>query len=159
MEHNQNYDTAINHHRTLWIKFPLHSCLFSTVAKKVTVVERLFWQFGKPFSGRYRCTEVAVLERFKKQSTYGLSKRTKKNGRCEEVATSGGSNFPGEKTHITRDMCFPGGGTHITRDMCFPGGGTHITSDMCFAGWGTHITGDMCFPGGGTHITFHFNWL
>ena len=115
---------------------------FSTVAKKVTVVERLFWQLGAPF-GRYCCTEVAVVERFKKESTYGLSIRTKKSGHCEEVATSGGSNFPGEKTHITRDMCFPGGGTHIPSDMCFPGGGTHITRSMCFLGGGTHITRGM----------------
>ena len=126
---------------------------FSTVAKNETVVERLFWQLGKPFSGRYRCTEVAVLERFKKQSTYGLSIRTKKSGRCEEVATSGGSNFPGEKTHITKDMCFPGDKTHITRDMCFPGEKTHITRDTCFPGGGTLTTRDMCFPGGGRHIT------
>ena len=126
---------------------------FSTVAKKVTVVERLFWQLGAPFSGRYRCTEVAVVERFKKESIYGLSTTTKKSGHCEEVATSGGSNFLGEKTHITRDMRFPGGGTHITRDMCFPGGGTHITRDMCFPSRGTHITRDISFPSGGTHIT------
>ena len=110
----------------------------------MTVVERLFWQLGAPFSGRYRCTEVPVVERFKKESTHGLSTNTKKSGRCDEVATSGTSKFPGEETLITRDMCFAGGGTHITRDTCFPVSvkGTDITRDTCYY-----------FPGGRTHIT------
>ena len=34
---------------------------------------------------------VAVVERFKQEVIYGLSARTKKSGRCGEVAVSGGS--------------------------------------------------------------------
>ena len=44
----------------------------------LAVVERLFWQLGTCFSGRCRCREVAVVERFKKEVMYGLSARTKK---------------------------------------------------------------------------------
>ena len=55
------------------------------------VVERLFWQLGTHCSGRCRCREVAVVERFKQELMYGLSAGTKKCGRCREVAVSGGS--------------------------------------------------------------------
>ena len=67
----------------------------STYKKKVlflqkrvvlAVVERLFWQLGTHFSGRCRCREVAVVERFKQEVMYGLSAGTKKSGRCREVA-------------------------------------------------------------------------
>ena len=109
----------------------------------MTVVERLFWQFGKPFSGLYRCTQVAVVEGIQKESTYGLSTRSKKSGHCEEEATSGGSNFPGEETRITRDMCFPGQETRITRDMCFPGG-EHISLGICVSQVGEHISLGIC---------------
>ena len=57
----------------------------------LAVVERLFWQLGTHFSGRCRCREVAVVERFKQELMYGLSAGTKKCGRCREVAVSGGS--------------------------------------------------------------------
>ena len=52
----------------------------------LAVVERLFWQLGTHFSGRCRCREVAVVERFKQEVMYGLSAGTKKSGRCREVA-------------------------------------------------------------------------
>ena len=52
----------------------------------LAVVERLFWQLGTHFSGRFRCREVAVIERFKEEVMYGLSAGTKKCGRCREVA-------------------------------------------------------------------------
>ena len=52
----------------------------------MAVVERLFWQLGTHFSGRCRCREVAVVERFKQEVMYGLSAGTKKSGRCREVA-------------------------------------------------------------------------
>ena len=48
----------------------------------LAIVERLFWQLGTHFSGRCRCREVAVVERFKQVLMYGLSARTKKSGRC-----------------------------------------------------------------------------
>ena len=35
--------------------------------------------------------KVAVVERLKQEVMYGLSARTKKSGRCREVAVSGGS--------------------------------------------------------------------
>ena len=35
--------------------------------------------------------EVAVVERFKEESMYGLSAGIKKSGRCREVAVTGGS--------------------------------------------------------------------
>ena len=38
-----------------------------------------------------QCREVAVAERFKQDSIYGLSAGTKKSGRCREVAVGGGS--------------------------------------------------------------------
>ena len=44
----------------------------------LAVVERLFWQLGTRFSGRCRCREVAVVERFKQELMYGLSAGTKK---------------------------------------------------------------------------------
>ena len=44
----------------------------------MAVVERLFWQLGTHFSGRCRCREVAVVERFKQEVMYGLSAGTKK---------------------------------------------------------------------------------
>ena len=56
----------------------------------LAVVERLFWQLGTHFSGRCRCREVAVVERFKQELMYGLSAGIKKCGRCREVAVSGG---------------------------------------------------------------------
>ena len=55
----------------------------------LAVVERLFWQLGTSFSGRCRCREVAVVERFKQELMYGLSAGTKKNGRYREVAVVG----------------------------------------------------------------------
>ena len=56
----------------------------------LAVVERLFWQLGMHLSGRCRCREVAVVERFTQEVMYGLSAGTKKGGRCREVAVSGG---------------------------------------------------------------------
>ena len=52
----------------------------------LAVVERLFWQLGTHFSGRCRCREVAVVERFKQELMYGLSAGTKKCGCCREMA-------------------------------------------------------------------------
>ena len=52
----------------------------------LAVVERLFWQLGTHFSGRCRCREVAVVERFKQELMYGLSAGTKKCDHCREVA-------------------------------------------------------------------------
>ena len=53
----------------------------STYKKKVftkkielAVVERLFWQLGTHFSGRCRCREVAVVERFKQEVSTGTKK-------------------------------------------------------------------------------------
>ena len=43
----------------------------------LAVLKRLFWQLGTHFSGRYRCREVAVVERFKQELMYGLSAGTK----------------------------------------------------------------------------------
>ena len=60
--------------------------MFSSVAGKLAVVERLFRQLGTRFSGRCRCREVAVVERFKQELLYGLPAGTKKSGRCREVA-------------------------------------------------------------------------
>ena len=57
--------------------------------QKITVladVERLFWQLGTHFSGRCRCREVAVVERFKQELMYGVSAGKKKFGRYREVA-------------------------------------------------------------------------
>ena len=56
----------------------------------LAVIERLFWQSKTHFSGRCRCREVAVVERFKQEVMYGLSAGTKKCGRCGEGAVSGG---------------------------------------------------------------------
>ena len=44
----------------------------------LAVVKRLFWQLGTRFSGRCRCREVAVVERFKQDLMYGQSAGTKK---------------------------------------------------------------------------------
>ena len=52
----------------------------------LAVVGRLFWQLGTHLSGRCRCREVAVVERFKQELMYGLSAGTKQSGRCREVA-------------------------------------------------------------------------
>ena len=52
----------------------------------LAVVERLFWQLGTHFSGRCRCREVSVVERFKEELMHGLSAGTKQSGRCREVA-------------------------------------------------------------------------
>ena len=52
----------------------------------LAVVQRLFWQLGTHFSGRCRCREVAVVERFKQELMYGLSAKTEKSGRYREVA-------------------------------------------------------------------------
>ena len=98
---------------------------FSTVAKNETVVERLFWQLGKPFSGRYRCTEVAVVERFKKESTYGLSIRTKKVAVVKrwplvEVPISQ------ERKHISLGICVFQVGEHISLGICVFQVGKHI---------------------------------
>ena len=60
--------------------------VFTKKSCTVAVVERLFWQLGTHFSGRCRCREVAVVERFKQEVMYGLSAGTKKSGRCREVA-------------------------------------------------------------------------
>ena len=51
---------------------------FSSVAKRESIIERLFWQLGTCFSGHCRYGEVAVVERFKQESMYGLSTITKK---------------------------------------------------------------------------------
>ena len=60
--------------------------VFTKKRTVLAVVERLFWQLGTHFSGRCRCREVAVVERFKQELMYGLSAGTKKCGRCREVA-------------------------------------------------------------------------
>ena len=63
MKHNQNTIAVINHQRATWIKFRHHSRLFcQLVKKKVTVVEKLFWQLGTQFSRCCHCGEVAVVE-------------------------------------------------------------------------------------------------
>ena len=55
---------------------------------KLAVVSRLFWQFGPSL--------VAVVDRFKQESMYGLSTMTKqKCDCCREVAISGGSTVNG----------------------------------------------------------------
>ena len=55
---------------------------------KLAVVSRLFWQFGPRL--------VAVVDRFKQESMYGLSAMTKqKCDCCREVAISGGSTVNG----------------------------------------------------------------
>ena len=59
---------------------------FLHIRTVLAVVERLFWQLETHFSGRCRCREVAVVERFKQELMYGLSAGTKKCGRCREVA-------------------------------------------------------------------------
>ena len=59
--------------------------VFSSVAKKLTFVKRLFWQLGTCFSGHCCCREVTVTERFKQEAMYGLSAGSKK------VAVSRGS--------------------------------------------------------------------
>ena len=58
---------------------------FTSVAKKLAIVERIFWQLRKSFSGCCRCREV------KQESTYGLSAGTKKSSHCREVAVGAGS--------------------------------------------------------------------
>ena len=40
----------------------------------LAVVERLFWQLGTHFSGRCRCREVVVVERFKQEVIGTLSR-------------------------------------------------------------------------------------
>ena len=57
----------------------------------MAVIERLFWQLGTCRSGHCRYREVAVVERFKQESMYGLSTGTKKSGAYREVVVSGGS--------------------------------------------------------------------
>ena len=52
--------------------------VFSSVAKKLTFVKRLFWQLGTCFSGHCCCREVTVTERFKQEAMYGLSAGSKK---------------------------------------------------------------------------------
>ena len=74
------------------ISFPsVYKKRFLQKSTVLAVVERLFWQLGTHFSGRFRCREVAVVERFKQELIYGLSAGTKKSGRFREVAVSGGS--------------------------------------------------------------------
>ena len=70
----------------------------------LAVVERLFWQLGTRFGGHCRCTEVAVVERFKQELMYGLSAGTKKSGRCGEVAVSGGSTVL-KKSNGQQGLC------------------------------------------------------
>ena len=47
---------------TIKMGFCIH---LSLVVDYLVVVERLFWPVGRPFSGRCRCGEVAVIERLK----------------------------------------------------------------------------------------------
>ena len=47
------------------------------------------WQLGTRFSGHFPCTEVAIVEKFKLESMYGLPASTKKSGSYREVAISG----------------------------------------------------------------------
>ena len=54
---------------------------FTSVAKTLAIVERIFWQLGTSFGG---CC-------LKQESTYGLSTGTKKSSRCREVAVGAGS--------------------------------------------------------------------
>ena len=71
----------INHGGAMWIKFLDHSWLFCHSLKKLAIVERLFWQLGMHCSGRCCCREVAIVERFKQGSMYGLSTAAKKKKR------------------------------------------------------------------------------
>ena len=73
MEHNQNMIAAINHQCTTRIKFHDHSGLFHQSLKKLVSAERLL---GTCCGGR--CREVVFVERFRQESMYGLSARTKK---------------------------------------------------------------------------------
>ena len=70
------------------------------------VVERLFWQLGTRFSGRCRCREVAVVERFKQELMYGLSAGTKKSGRYREVAVV--ERWPLVEVRLYLNCMFPG---------------------------------------------------
>ena len=47
------------------------------------------WQLGTRFSDHFPCTEVAIVEKFKLESMYGLPARTQKSGCYREVAISG----------------------------------------------------------------------
>lgn len=58
---------------------------FTSIAKKLAIVERIFWQLRTRFNHCSRCREV------KQESTYGLSAGTKKSSRFREVAVGGGS--------------------------------------------------------------------
>ena len=92
MEHNQNTYIIKNGYRN--VMFRRQMSITASVYKKrflqkrtvLAVVERLFCQLGMHLSGRCRCREVAVAERFKQELMYGLSAGTKKCGRCREVA-------------------------------------------------------------------------
>ena len=83
---NKNNIVAINHQCAKWIKINVVTIFyFTSVAKKLAVVERIFRQLGTSFSGCCRCREV------KQESTYGLSAGTKKSSHCREVAVGAGS--------------------------------------------------------------------
>ena len=66
----------------------LHQFIKKGFYKKV-----LYWPLLRGYFGSWGRTlvAVAVVERFKQVLMYGLSARTKKSGRCGEVAVSGGS--------------------------------------------------------------------
>ena len=80
----------------MWIKVLDHFKLFCHFLKKLAIVDRLFWQLGMQCSGTGHCScrEVAIVERLKQGSMYGLSAAgTKKaDSHCREVAVSGGAN-------------------------------------------------------------------
>ena len=72
--------------RQMSITASVYKTRFLQKSTVLAVVERLFWQLGTHFSGRCRCREVAIVERFKQELMYGLSAGTKKSGRYREVA-------------------------------------------------------------------------
>ena len=73
----------------------------------MAVVERLFWQLGMHFSGRCRCREVAIVERFKQEVMYRLSAGTKKSGRCREVSLQSRRIWGYDKGHKGYECSMP----------------------------------------------------
>ena len=83
MEYNQNTTAAINHQRTIRIKCLDHSWLFHQLLKKTgRCWEDILGSWG------HALVVVAVVERFKDESMYGLPAGTKKTGRCVAFVAS-----------------------------------------------------------------------
>ena len=79
MEHNQNTyiikmetETSCSEDKCRLLLQLIKKVLFYKKKPVLAVVERLFWQLRTHFSGRCRCREVAVVERFKQKVMYGL---------------------------------------------------------------------------------------